>query len=77
MGFEAELDLYLRARYTLIVIVTIEEERALRAVTSVCERGRRPCLAWDLADGFEALHGSTRCRCSSGWRRPTATSRSC
>ncbi len=57
MGFEAELDLYLRARYTLIVVVTVEEERALRAVTAVCERGKRPCLAWDLVDGFETLTG--------------------
>ncbi|MEU6717015.1 AAA family ATPase [Nonomuraea sp. NPDC046802] len=59
MGFEAELDLYLRARYTLVVVVTVEEERALQAITGVCERGRRPCLAWDLADGFEALSGQT------------------
>ena len=57
MSFEAELDLYLRARYTLIVVVTVEEERALAAVTAVCERRQRPCLAWDLADGFEALSG--------------------
>ncbi|GAA2107269.1 AAA family ATPase [Streptomyces synnematoformans] len=56
MGFENDLDLYLRARYTLIVAVTVEEERALEAVRAVCERGRRRCLAWDLADGFEALH---------------------
>ena len=57
MAIEDDLDVYLRARYTLIVLVTVEEERALRAVTAVCERLRRPCLAWDLADGFEALHG--------------------
>jgi SpoVK/Ycf46/Vps4 family AAA+-type ATPase len=59
MDFDAELDLYLRARYTLIVIVTREEERALQAVAAACERGRRPCLAWDLADGFESLSGRT------------------
>lgn len=57
MSFETELDLYLRARYTLVVVVTIEEERALQAVTAVCEKRRRPCLAWDLADGFTALSG--------------------
>jgi AAA+ superfamily predicted ATPase len=59
MDFDAELDLYLRARYTLIVIVTREEERAMQAVAAACERGRRPCLAWDLADGFESLSGKT------------------
>ncbi|HEX4384869.1 MAG TPA: AAA family ATPase, partial [Myxococcales bacterium] len=57
MNFENELDLLLRARYTLIVVVTVEEERALQAIRAVCERGQRACLAWDLADGFEAVSG--------------------
>ena len=57
MAVADELDVGLRARCTLIVLVTVEEERALRAVTVVCERLRRPCVAWDLADGFSALHG--------------------
>jgi SpoVK/Ycf46/Vps4 family AAA+-type ATPase len=57
MGFQEELDLYLRARYTLIVVVTIEEERAELAVAAVCERTGRACLSWDLADGFQALTG--------------------
>lgn len=60
MAFEDELDVELRARCTLIVLVTVEEERALRAVSAVCERRQRPCLAWDLADGFTALHGWTQ-----------------
>jgi AAA+ superfamily predicted ATPase len=57
VNFETELDVNLRARYTLIVINTVEEERALKAVTEVCRRRQRPCLAWDLADGFENLYG--------------------
>ncbi|MGH3243124.1 MAG: AAA family ATPase [Spirillospora sp.] len=57
MGIDAELDLFLRARYTLVVVVTVEEERALHAIADVCRRTRRPCLAWDLADGFETLSG--------------------
>lgn len=55
MGFEQELDVYLRARFTLVVLVTPEEERALQAVKAVCERGKRVCLTWDMADGFQAL----------------------
>src|SRR5262245_3773108 len=55
MGFEQELDVYLRARFTLIVLVTPEEERALQAIRAVCERGKRACLAWDVADGFQVL----------------------
>lgn len=58
MGLEHELDVYLRARFTLVVLVTLEEERALEAVKAVCERLRRPCLTWDLGDGFQSLVGS-------------------
>ena len=57
MGLEQELDVYLRARFTLVVLVTLEEERALEAVKAVCERLRRPCLTWDLGDGFQSLTG--------------------
>jgi len=32
MNFEDQLDIYLRARFTLIVLVTTEEERALTTV---------------------------------------------
>jgi SpoVK/Ycf46/Vps4 family AAA+-type ATPase len=55
MNFESELDIYLRARFTLMVLVTPEEERALQTVKAVCERGKRPCLTWDMADGFQTL----------------------
>ena len=55
MPFEQELDIYLRSRFTLIVLVTPEEERALSVVKTVCERTQRPCLTWDLADGFQSL----------------------
>ena len=59
MGFEEELDILLRARFTLIVLVTPEEERALEAIKAVCQRGKRPCFTWDVADGFQALAGAT------------------
>jgi len=58
MIFEEELDLYLRARFTLIVLSTFEEERALQAIKTVCEKQKRPCLTWDVADGFRTLTGS-------------------
>jgi hypothetical protein len=57
MAFEHELDVYLRARFRLIVLVTTEEERALQSIKAVCERMRRPCVTWDIADGFQALAG--------------------
>ncbi len=58
MTFEEQLDLYLRARVTLIVLNTIEEERALQAIKAVCEKQKRPCLTWDVADGFQLLSGN-------------------
>src|SRR5439155_26746973 len=56
--FETELDVYLRARCTLIVLVTPEEERALDTVKTVCERSSRTCLTWDIAEGFQKLTGA-------------------
>jgi AAA+ superfamily predicted ATPase len=58
MEFEEHLDVFLRARFTLIVVVTAEEERAIDAVKAVCGKSERPCLAWDVADGFQVLLGS-------------------
>ena len=55
MSFREELDILLRARFTLIVLVTSEEERVLAAVKQVCDRTRRSCLTWDIADGFQSL----------------------
>src|SRR3989442_463229 len=59
MNFEQQLDIYLRARFTLIVLVTPEEERALQAIKAVCERTKRPCLTWDVADLFQWLTGTS------------------
>jgi AAA+ superfamily predicted ATPase len=58
MTLERDLDVYLRARITLMVLVTPEEERALQTVKAVCERAGRPCLTWDAADHFQALTGA-------------------
>ncbi len=52
MSFQQELDTYLRARFTLIVLVTHEEERAVQAVRTMCEETRRMCMGWDAAEGF-------------------------
>jgi len=55
MSFEQQLDIYLRARFTLVVLVTPEEERVLHTIKTVCERTNRPCLTWDVADNFQWL----------------------
>jgi SpoVK/Ycf46/Vps4 family AAA+-type ATPase len=57
MNFEQELSLYLRARFSLIILITPEEERALQVVKGLCEKMQRPCLSWDLGDGFRVVAG--------------------
>lgn len=52
MEFEKELDIYLRARFTLLVLITREEERAIEKIKSVCQKRNRPISTWDCADGF-------------------------
>ncbi|MBE0696290.1 MAG: AAA family ATPase [Anaerolineaceae bacterium] len=51
--FEKELDTYLRARFTLIVLVTHEEERAEGLIKTMCETYKRSCASWDSAEGFQ------------------------
>jgi AAA+ superfamily predicted ATPase len=53
--FEEQLDTLLRARHTLIVLETVEEERAIKRIEEVCERTNRRCVSWDVADGFLTL----------------------
>lgn len=52
MNFEDQLDVYLRARFPLVVLITTEEERALNTIKTLCERTQRSLLGWDSADGF-------------------------
>jgi AAA+ superfamily predicted ATPase len=57
--FEQQLDTYLRARFTFIVLITHEEERALQMITSMCEETHRTCMSWDAADGFQWVSAGT------------------
>ncbi len=54
----AELDLCLRARVSLIVIVTSEEDKILRELSDLCTNTRQRLLVWDHADSFEWVIGS-------------------
>ena len=56
--FQEELILYFKARFTLIYVVTPEEERVMREIVGACEAAGRPALSWDIADGFAPLTGS-------------------
>lgn len=53
-----ELDLCLRARVSLIVIVTTEEDKVLRELSDYSANTRQRLVVWDHADGFEWVIGS-------------------
>ena len=55
MNFGEQLDIYLRSRFTLIILITPEEERAVELVRELCSRTQRSAQSWDASDGFKWL----------------------
>jgi AAA+ superfamily predicted ATPase len=55
MNLQKELDLYIRSRFTLICLVSMDEARVLEQVRKLCARRRRTLYSWDHADGFEVI----------------------
>lgn len=53
-GIEDEIRLYLRARVALIVLVTVEEQRALEVLDAVRRErdARSDLVTWDVAEGL-------------------------
>jgi SpoVK/Ycf46/Vps4 family AAA+-type ATPase len=58
-SFQDELNLYFKARFTLICIVTAEEERVLKEIVDACRQSEKPVYSWDIADGFVPLTETT------------------
>ena len=58
--FGRRLNISLRARVTLIVVISPEEERVIARVRDVCEKWEPPrqCLTWDIVDGFCVIAGN-------------------
>ena len=67
MDFIKEIDLSLRAKATLILAVSPEEERITEDLKTLCQTTGRNCIVWDLAEGFSLLAGKT---VPSGGRDP-------
>jgi AAA+ superfamily predicted ATPase len=57
MSFREELELYIRARYTLICLVSFEEECILEQIKEVCEQTNRRLYTWDHAEFFSVMLG--------------------
>ncbi|MGI6460403.1 MAG: AAA family ATPase [Candidatus Hydrogenedentales bacterium] len=56
-GFSEELDRLIRARYTLLYVVTWEEDRALRILMRLAESQRKPLYEWSITNGLRCIHG--------------------
>ncbi|MGF1457818.1 MAG: AAA family ATPase [Leptolyngbyaceae cyanobacterium] len=53
MSFQDELLLFLRARYPVIYLSTLEEERAEQAIANVAQQlNNRNLYTWDFVDGY-------------------------
>lgn len=55
--FVRELGLLLRARFTLMVVSTAEEDRALKLIGELAGASSMPVLVWDIASGFVSPGG--------------------
>lgn len=58
--FKDQLSIFLRARITLVIVITIEEERVIQLVKEMCEQNTPPrqCFAWDAVGGFSPIAGA-------------------
>ncbi len=55
--FLEELDRLIRARYTLIYVVTWEEDRARRIFLHLAETQRKALYEWSITDGLRCAYG--------------------
>ena len=57
MDFRKDLEVFLRSRFTLIGIPSLEEECILDQITEVCKRTDRRVYAWDHGEFFRVILG--------------------
>ncbi len=57
MDFGKDLEVYLRSRFTLIGIPSLEEECIVEQVKEVCKQTDRRCYAWDHGEFFRVILG--------------------
>jgi SpoVK/Ycf46/Vps4 family AAA+-type ATPase len=58
MNFEEQLGIYLRARFPLIIVPTVEEGRALDNIRNGAQAVGWGVVSWELAGGFKTDAGS-------------------
>ena len=57
MDLEKEVDVYLRARITLVLLISPEDDRVLSQLRNLCEKTKRSLFIWDHADFFKKITG--------------------
>lgn len=65
-----EIDIYIRARYPLLWVVTSEENRAMQELIGLAEEQRKRLLAWSITTGL--VNPATPDRADAGKRDPLA-----
>jgi len=53
MGFAKDFELLLRARYPILGIVALEEERLEESIAQVCQGLSRSVFIWDFVEGYQ------------------------
>ena len=56
-AFQREIDQLVWARYTLLYVVTWEEDRARRLIAEVAASQRKPLFEWSVTDGLRRIVG--------------------
>lgn len=56
-GFLQEVDRLVRARYSLLYVVTWEEDRARRYFMTLAENHQKQLLEWSITDGLRQVYG--------------------
>ncbi|NCJ05968.1 AAA family ATPase [Synechococcales cyanobacterium C] len=60
MSFNDQFELLLRARYPILYVPTLEEERIEAAIAAVAQTlGNRPIYTWDFVDGYQGNPNDT------------------
>ncbi|MBL7630942.1 AAA family ATPase [Frankia nepalensis] len=54
-SFGDTLVTYLRARFPLVVVTTVEETRAVEVIAAAAQETGRRCVTWDIGGGFGSL----------------------
>jgi len=57
MSFSQDLEIFLRSRFTLISVVSLEEQCMIEHIRDVCQRTGRKLYTWDHADYFRVIVG--------------------